>query len=42
MVEGAGGGPFLVLPIEKTGRVGTTGSNNYVDGHTSAVLDLAW
>ena len=42
VVEGAGGGPFLVLPIEKTGRVGTQGASNYVDGHTSAVLDLAW
>lgn len=42
VVEGAGGGPFLVLPIEKTGRVGTAGASNYVDGHTSGVLDLAW
>lgn len=42
VVEGAGGGPFLVLPIEKTGRVGATGSAHHVDGHTSPVLDLAW
>lgn len=42
VVEGAGGGPFLVLPIEKTGRVGAAGSTHHVDGHTSPVLDLAW
>jgi len=42
VVEGAGGGPFLVLPLEKTGRVGTNSSNFHVDGHTSPVLDLAW
>lgn len=42
VVEGAGGGPFLVLPLEKTGRVGQNSSNYHVDGHTSPVLDLAW
>lgn len=42
VVEGAGGGPFLVLPIEKTGRVGANSSAHHVDGHTSPVLDLAW
>lgn len=42
VVEGAGGGPFLVLPLEKTGRVGTNSGSSTVDGHTSPVLDLAW
>lgn len=42
VVEGAGGGPFLVLPIEKTGRVGAESSAHHVDGHTAPVLDLAW
>ena len=42
VIAGAGGGPFLVLPIEKTGRVGTNAQNYTVDGHSSPVTDLAW
>lgn len=40
VVEGAGGGPFLVLPLGKTGRLAN--AHPLVDGHTNPVLDLAW
>jgi coronin-1B/1C/6 len=40
ITEAAGGGAFLVLPIDKVGRV----DREYplVSGHRSAVLDIAW
>ncbi|XP_071037550.1 coronin-6 isoform X1 [Parasteatoda tepidariorum] len=40
VIEAAGGGAFLVIPLQKTGRVDI----NYpmVTGHKGAVLDIAW
>ena len=40
ITEGAGGGTFIVLPLEKVGRI----EREYplVSGHKSAVLDIAW
>lgn len=38
--ESAGGGSFLVIPIEKTGRVDVTAGR--VTGHHGPVLDLQW
>lgn len=40
VIEAAGGGAFLVVPLQKTGRVDV----NYpmVTGHKGAVLDIAW
>jgi coronin-1B/1C/6 len=40
ITEAAGGGAFLVLPIEKTGRVDAEAP--LVAGHKAAVLDIAW
>lgn len=40
ITEAAGGGSFLVLPIERTGRVDR--DTPLVVGHKAAVLDLAW
>ncbi|GIY34936.1 coronin-1C-A [Caerostris extrusa] len=40
VIEAAGGGAFLVIPLQKTGRIDV----NYplVSGHKGAVLDIAW
>ncbi|GFS52371.1 coronin-1B [Trichonephila inaurata madagascariensis] len=38
--ESAGGGSFLVIPIEKTGRMDVTAGR--VTGHHGPVLDLQW
>ena len=40
ITEAAGGGAFLVLPLEKTGRIDR--EIPLVSGHKSAVLDIAW
>ncbi|VDO04645.1 unnamed protein product [Rodentolepis nana] len=40
ITEAAGGGAFLVLPIEKYGRVGRDAP--LVAGHRAAVLDIEW
>lgn len=40
VVQGAGGGPFIVLPLEKTGRLPTTPPT--VNGHKDKVIELAW
>lgn len=40
MIEAAGGGAFLVLPLQKTGRIDV--SYPLVAGHKGAVLDVAW
>lgn len=40
ITEAAGGGSFLVLPIEKTGRVDR--DTPLVVGHKAAVLEVAW
>ncbi|KAM7535782.1 hypothetical protein Aperf_G00000099489 [Anoplocephala perfoliata] len=40
IIEAAGGGAFLVLPIEKYGRVGRDAP--LVAGHRAAVLDIQW
>lgn len=40
ITEAAGGGSFLVLPVEKTGRVDR--DTPLVVGHKAAVLDIAW
>jgi len=40
ITEAAGGGSFLVLPVEKTGRVDR--DTPLVVGHKAAVLDVAW
>ncbi len=40
ITEAAGGGAFLVLPVEKTGRVDR--DTPLVVGHKAAVLDVAW
>nr|KAG5689184.1 hypothetical protein BaRGS_004018 [Batillaria attramentaria] len=40
VTESAGGGAFLVLPIERTGRVDITFPK--VSGHAGAVLDIKW
>jgi coronin-1B/1C/6 len=40
ITEAAGGGAFLVLPLEKTGRVDV--ANPLVCGHKAAVLDIQW
>ncbi|XP_076438878.1 coronin-1A-like isoform X3 [Babylonia areolata] len=40
VTESAGGGAFLVLPLERTGRVDLSGPK--VSGHSGAVLDIKW
>ena len=40
ITEAAGGGSFLVMPVEKTGRVDR--DTPLVVGHKAAVLDVAW
>lgn len=40
VTEAAGGGSFLVLPVEKTGRVDR--DTPLVVGHKAAVLDISW
>ncbi|CAF3165610.1 unnamed protein product [Rotaria sp. Silwood2] len=40
ITESAGGGAFLVLPLDKVGRVDR--NTPLVSGHKSAVLDIAW
>lgn len=40
ITEAAGGGAFLVLPLEKTGRIDR--EIPLVSGHKLAVLDIAW
>ncbi|ESN94086.1 hypothetical protein HELRODRAFT_115162 [Helobdella robusta] len=40
ITEAAGGGAFLVLPLEKTGRVDRDAP--IVGGHKAAVLDVQW
>eukprot|EP00041_Stephanoeca_diplocostata_P016241 m.319221 g.319221 ORF g.319221 m.319221 type:complete len:461 (+) comp20300_c0_seq2:59-1441(+) len=40
VLEAQGGGAFLVLPLEKTGRVDLNAPR--VCGHTAAVLDVKW
>lgn len=40
VIEAAGGGAFLVLPLQKTGRIDV--SYPLVAGHKGAVLDVAW
>lgn len=40
VTEAAGGGAFLVLPLEKTGRIER--DTPLVIGHKAAVLDIAW
>ncbi|CAF0940629.1 unnamed protein product [Adineta ricciae] len=40
ITESAGGGAFLVLPLEKVGRIDR--EVPLVSGHKSAVLDIAW
>lgn len=40
VIEAAGGGAFLVLPLQKTGR--TDVSYPLVAGHKGPVLDIAW
>ena len=39
-IEGGGGGPFLVLRLDETGRVSKT--HPILDGHSAPVLDLSW
>ncbi|XP_063931661.1 coronin-1C-like [Zophobas morio] len=40
ITESSGGGAFIVLPLEKQGKLKT--DTPIVTGHTSAVLDVAW
>lgn len=40
ITEAAGGGAFLVLPLDKTGRIERDAP--IVGGHKAAVLDIAW
>lgn len=40
VIEGAGGGAFLVLPLKQTGRIDV--SHPLVAGHRGPVLDIAW
>jgi coronin-1B/1C/6 len=40
ITESAGGGAFLVLPLDKTGRIDR--DVPLVSGHKAAVLDIAW
>lgn len=40
IIEAAGGGAFLVLPLQKTGRIDV--SYPLVAGHRGPVLDIAW
>lgn len=40
VIEAAGGGAFLVLPLSKTGRIDV--SYPLVNGHRGPVLDVAW
>jgi coronin-1B/1C/6 len=40
ITESAGGGAFLVLPLEKVGRIDR--EIPLVSGHKAAVLDIAW
>ena len=40
ITESAGGGAFLVLPLEKVGRIDR--DVPLVTGHKAAVLDIAW
>ncbi|KAK3786095.1 hypothetical protein RRG08_045481 [Elysia crispata] len=40
ITEAAGGGSFLVLPLDKVGRVNA--DHPMVAGHKGAVLDIAW
>ncbi|RWS28755.1 coronin-like protein 3 [Leptotrombidium deliense] len=40
VIEAAGGGAFLVLPLSKTGRIDV--SHPMVSGHKGPVLDIAW
>ncbi|XP_015782496.1 coronin-6 [Tetranychus urticae] len=40
VIEAAGGGAFLVLPLSKTGRVDV--NSPLVSGHKGTVLDIAW
>ncbi|KAK7096473.1 hypothetical protein V1264_005768 [Littorina saxatilis] len=40
VTESAGGGAFVVLPVERTGRVDITAPK--VSGHAGAVLDIKW
>lgn len=40
IIEAAGGGAFLVLPLSKTGRIDV--SYPLVSGHKGPVLDIAW
>nr|CAB3233020.1 coronin-1B-like [Phallusia mammillata] len=39
-VSGMGGGPFLVLPLDRVGRLDT--DYPMVNGHSNDVIDLAW
>ncbi|XP_072173593.1 coronin-2B-like [Diadema setosum] len=40
VTESAGGGSFIVIPLERVGRVGL--NFNKVCGHTGAVMDIKW
>jgi coronin-1B/1C/6 len=40
VIEAAGGGAFLVLPLNKTGRIDV--NHPLVAGHKGPVLDIAW
>lgn len=40
IVESAGGGAFIVLPLNKTGRIAA--DHPLVGGHKGPVLDIAW
>ncbi|KAL8591842.1 hypothetical protein ACOMHN_044338 [Nucella lapillus] len=40
VTESSGGGSFLVLPVERTGRIDLAGPK--VSGHAGAVLDIKW
>ncbi|CAH1789437.1 unnamed protein product [Owenia fusiformis] len=40
VTESAGGGAFIILPIEKTGRIDI--NTHKVCGHTGPVLDVKW
>ncbi|KAI5722521.1 hypothetical protein M8J76_009584 [Diaphorina citri] len=40
IVESAGGGAFIVLPLNKTGRINA--DHALVGGHKGPVLDIAW
>ena len=40
VTEGAGGGTFIVLPLEKVGRIER--EHPLISGHKGAVLDIAW